>query len=267
VFPIEPLRLYTLVIEGRRGPGCGLSVAVKYLDAEWKTASRGIIFQLAERPRPGHWPLAPFRQRYLQQFCLPPGARDAAIELTLTGHPQAGFNVVDLYAISLEAAAKVPFGAKLGPNLLCWDDLRAADDRGGLPPGWGTWVRHPEKLEFVRRDPAAPGVLRIGAGENFILAAPDVPIERGRAYRVSFRARGKADLSFGVHALENVTPYPLRVGDPQARSLRVDAPEWTTVESPWFAESVHAATAQLFIGIHAQTELLLGDVALRRIDP
>jgi hypothetical protein len=267
VLPIEPLRLYTLTIESRRGPGCGLSVAVKYVDAQGKAASRNIVFELADRPRPGYWPLAPFRQQYLQQFCLPPGAHDAAIEVGLAGHPQAGFNFADLYAVDVAAGGKVPFGTQLGPNLLCWDDLRPADDRGGLPPGWSTWVHQPERLEFVRRDRSAPGWLRIGPGENFILAAPGVPIERGRAYRVSFRARGKADLGFGVHALENVNPYPLRVGDPQSKSLRVDAVAWTRFESLWLAESLYAASGQLFIGIHAQTELLLDDIALRRIEP
>jgi hypothetical protein len=264
---LEPLRLYRVLLESRRGPGCGLSVDIHFADAEGKSASRNMVFQLARGPRPNYWPLAPFRQQYVQQFCLPPGAHDATLHVSVTGHPEAGHNFVDLYDVALTAAAKVPFGAQLGPNLLHWSDLRSADGRGGLPPGWGIWGRRPDKMDFVPTSAAAPSHLRIGPGPGFILAAPDVPIEPGRAYRVSFRARGKADVGIGVHALENVNPYPLRVGDPQAKPLHVEAAAWTKYESLWFAESLYAASGQLFISINPQTELLLGDISLRQIGP
>ncbi|MGO8747083.1 MAG: hypothetical protein ACLQNE_13935 [Thermoguttaceae bacterium] len=267
VLRLEPLRLYRLLLESRRGPGCGLSVDINFADAEGKSASRNMVFQLARGPRPNYWPLAAFRQAYVQQFCLPPGAHDATLQVTLTGHPETGHNFVDLYDVSLDAGAKVPFGTQLGPNLLHWSDLRSADDRGGVPPGWGTWIRRPDKMDFVPANAAVPIHLRIGPGQGFILAAPDVPIEPGFAYRVSFRARGKADLAIGVHVLENVNSYPLRVGDPQTKSLHVDAAAWTKYESLWFAESLYAASGQLFIGINSQTELLLGDISLRRIGP
>jgi hypothetical protein len=267
VLRLEPLRLYRLTLESRRGPGCGLSVDVNFADAEGKSASRNMVFQLARGPRPNYWPLAPFRQQYVQQFCLPPGAHDATLQVSLTGHPEAGHNFVDVYNVSLTAGSKVPFGTHLGPNLLHWHDLRGADDRGGLPPGWGTWVHRPEKMEFVPANAATGNLVRIGPGQGFILAAPEVPIEPGFAYRVSFRARGKADLGIGVHALENVNPYPLRVGDPQVRQLAIDAAAWTTYESLWFAESLYAATGQLFIGINSRTELLLDDISLRQIGP
>jgi hypothetical protein len=267
VLRLEPLRLYRLTLESRRGPGCGLSVSINFADADEKSASQSMVFQLAHRPRPNYWPLAPFRQQYVQQFCLPPGAHAATLQVSLTGHPEADFNFVDFYDVSLTAGVKVPFGTQLGPNLLHWGDLRWADGRGGLPPGWSTWVHRPDTMEFVPTDAAAPSHLRIGPGHGFILAAPAVPIEPRRAYRVSFRARGKADLGIGVHALENVNPYPLRVGDPQAKSLHVDAATWTTYASLWFADSLYAASGQLFISINPRTELLLDDISLRRIGP
>jgi hypothetical protein len=267
VLRLEPLRLYSLTLESRRGPGCGLSVDVNFAGADGKPASRNMVFQLTRSPRPNYWPLAAFRQRYVQQFCLPPGAHDATLQVSLTGHPETGHNFVDLYAVSLRAGAKVPFGTQLGPNLLHWRDLRPADDRGGLPPGWGTWGQRPEKMEFVPAHAAAGSLVRIGPGRGFILAAPEVPIEPGFAYRVSFRARGKADLGIGVHALENVNPYPLRVGDPQVKQLAIDAAAWTTYESLWLAESLYAASGQLFISINPRTELLLDDISLRRIGP
>ena len=263
---LEPLRLYKLTLESRRGPGCGLSVAVSFFEADGKPALRNVVFQLAGRPRPNSWPLAPFRQQYVQQFCLPPVAHEAILQVSLSGHPEAGLNFVDFYALSLTAGASVPFGAGRGSNLLHWDDLRCADDRGGLPPGWGTWVHRPEKLEFVPAGAKASYLLRIGPGQNFILAAPPVPIEPGRAYLVSFRVRGKADLGIGVHALEGVNDYPLRVGDPQAKSLRSDADAGTKYEFSWFAESLYAASGQLFISVNSRTELILSDISLQRID-
>ncbi len=271
--PLEPLRLYQIALVGRRGPGTGLSVAVNYSDAAGTAASRSIVFQLRSGPRPNYWPLAPFRQEYVQQFCLPPGARRAVLQLGLTGHAEAGFNFFELAGLAITAGATVPLGEHYGPNLLPGGDLPPAGGRGVLPPAWGTWGQAPETMEIVARDAADPappggkGILRIGPGKSFILAAPDVPIEPGRAYRVSFWVRGKADLGIGVHALENIRPYPLRVGDPQVRSFHVESATWTRCECVWFAESLYAAAGQMFISISPRAETCLADLALQRIGP
>jgi hypothetical protein len=272
MLPLEPLRLYDLSFTCRRGPGTGLSVSVSYTGADGKPASRNIVFQLRDAPRPNYWPLAPYRQEYVQRFCLPPGAKDASLQLALTGHPDAGLNFVDVYGVSLAAGAKVPFGENLGPNLLTWGDMESADD-SGVPWGWSTWVNKPAKMDVVRRDAAGRGphggerFLGIAAGKGFILAAGELPIEAGRAYLISFWTRGKADLGVGVHALEHVHPYPTRVGDPQPRPFRVDGTTWTRHEYLWFAESLFAASGQLFISISPQTELHLDDVKFQRIEP
>ena len=272
ILPLEPLRLYDLTFVSRRGPGMGLSVSVSYTGADGKPASRNIVFQLRDGPRPNYWPLAPDRREYVQRFCLPPGARDASLQLALTGHPDAGFNFVDLYGVTLAAGTKVPFGKNLGPNLLTWGDMESAD-AGGLPWGWTTWVGKPEKMDVARRDSAGRGphggerFLSVAAGKSFILAASEVPVEAGRAYRISFWTRGKADLGVGVHALEHVNPYPTRVGDPQSESFHVDGAAWTRHEYLWFAESLFAASGQLFVVITPQTELHLDDVTFQRIEP
>jgi hypothetical protein len=270
--PLQPLRLYHLSLKSRRGPGTGFRVAVNYTGADGKPASRNIVFELPGSPRPNFWPLAPFRQEYVQQFCLPPAAHNSSLQMALAGDPQAGFNFVDLYALSLTVVTKVPFGRNLGPNLLPGGDMESVDS-AGLPQGWTTWVSTPAKMEIVAEDAAGRGphggahYLRIAPGKNFILAARDVPIQQGRAYRISFWTRGKADLGVGMHALENIHPYPTRVGDPQPISLRVDSTAWSRHESLWFADSLYAASGQLFISINPQTEFHLDDVAIQRIEP
>jgi hypothetical protein len=49
--------------------------------------------------------------------------------------------------------------------------------------------------------------------------------------------------------------------------LRVDSTAWSRHESLWFAESLYAASGQLFISINPQTEFHLDDVAIQRIEP
>jgi hypothetical protein len=270
--PLQPLRLYHLALICRRGPGTGVHVAVNYTAADGKPAVRNIVFELPGSPRPNYWPLAPYRQEYVQCFCLPPGAHNGSLQWTLAGHPEAGFNYVDLYALSLTVVARVPFGDTLGPNLLPGGDMESGGS-AGLPAGWSTWVNTPAKMELVRLDAAGRGphggarFLRIAPGKNFILAAQDVPVQQGRAYRVSFWTRGKADVGVGVHALENVSSHPSRVGDPQPIALRVDSTAWSRHEYLWFAESLYAARGQLFIAINPQTELHLDDVAIQQIEP
>jgi hypothetical protein len=58
-----------------------------------------------------------------------------------------------------------------------------------------------------------------------------------------------------------------RVADPQQTALHVDAQDWQPFTLVWFAEALHAANANLFMGISPQTELDLDDVAFQRIEP
>ncbi len=268
---LQPLRLYTVYLTCRRGPGLGLSASVNFVNAENQRVSRGLVWQLPEAPRPNWWPLAPYKTEYAQRFCLPPGAHEVSLQFVLTGHPDAGYNYFDLYDLRIERGAEVPYGAKLGPNLLAAGDMEAANEEG-VPLGWSYWGA-PAKSEVIAADAegrTAHGgrrFLAVRPGKSCTLASSMIPIEEGRAYRLSFWARGQASLSVGVQSLDLDTWQGLRVGDAQAQSLRVEAADWTQYELTWFAEALRVRYAQPYLGITPQTEVHLDDIALQEIRP
>ena len=200
-------------LDSRRGPGCGLSVEYQLCRCRGKIGVTEHRLPACPRAAAGYWPLAPFRQHTSSSSACRPGPATPRCRWPSPAIPRPGYNFVDLYDVSIRWG-QGPLRHALGPNLLLWAISAPPTIAGGVPPGWGTWIRRPDKMDFVPANAAVPIDLRIGPGQGFILAAPDVPIEPGFAYRVSFRARGKADLAFGVHALENVNSYPLRVGRP-----------------------------------------------------
>ncbi|MHB9026332.1 MAG: carbohydrate binding domain-containing protein [Armatimonadota bacterium] len=269
--PVQPQQLYHLSFTCRRGPGTTLGVAVSFLDAEKKPDFRGMVFQLPDAPRPNWWPLSPFRQEYVQQFILPPGAHNVLLQVTLTGHPEAGYNYLELYGVKVSHRAPVPFGGSLGPNLLVVGDLEAKTPTG-TPLGWGTWVGTPEKMDILQKDDAGNsphggnGFLRVSPGKYFILVAPNIPIEIGRAYRVTLWMRGKAEVGFGVQSLADTRPIQQRVGDAQQKGFRIDATNWTPYVYTWYAEALYTVDGQLFMGIHPQSEFHLDDITFQRIE-
>lgn len=268
---LQPLRLYTVYLTCRRGPGLGLSASVNFVNAENKPVARGLVWQLPDAPRPNWWPLAPYKTEYAQRFCLPPGAHEVSLQFVLTGHPDAGYNYFDLYDLRIERGAEVPYGTNLGANLLTAGDMEAANEEG-VPLGWSYWGA-PAKSEVIAADAegrTAHGgrrFLAISPGKNCILASSMIPIEEGRAYRLSFWARGQASLGVGVQSLDLDTPRGLRIGDAQAQSFRLEAADWTQYELTWFAEALGVRYAQPYLGITPEGEVHLDDVALRQIEP
>ena len=266
---LAPLHLYTLTMTCRRGPGLGLVVWVKWLDADQKPGARQMVWQLPDRFRPNWWPLSAHKNTYVQRFCLPPGATQVTLQIAMTGHPDAGHNEFELYDLTLARGAEVPFGSRLGPNLCPGGDMEVATG-GGMAVGWGFWGTPPDAklLEQDAQGRRAHGgrrFLALPAGKNCILADGTIPIEPGRAYRVSLWARGTGDLALGAQSLE--AREGQRVGDAQQLSLHVEAQDWQPFSLVWFAEALYTAHANLFLSINPHTELDLDDVAFQRIDP
>jgi hypothetical protein len=266
---LAPLHLYTLTMTCRRGPGLGLVVWVKWTDADQKPGARHMIWHLPDRFRPNWWPLSAQKNTYTQRFCLPAGATQVTLQFAMTGHPDTGHNYFELHDLTLVGGAEVPFGANLGPNLCPGGDMEVTT-ADGMALGWGFWGTSPDakvREKDAQGRPAHGGrhFLAFPAGKNCILADGTIPIEPGRAYRVSLWARGKGDLGIGAHALE--AREGQRVADPQQLALHVDAPDWQPFSFVWFAESLYAAHANLFMGVSPNTDLDLDDVAFQRLDP
>jgi hypothetical protein len=267
--PLAPLHLYTMTMTCRRGPGLGLVVWVKWTGADGKPGARHMIWHLPERFRVNWWPLSPHKNTYVQRFCLPAGATHVALQIAMTGHPEAGHNYFELCDLTLARGAEVPFGTKLGPNLCREGDMEVATATG-MALGWGFWGTPPD-TKVLEKDaqgrPAHGGrhFLAFPAGKNCILVDGTIPIEPGRAYRVSLWARGKGDLGVGVHALE--AREGQRVGDPQQVALHVESQDWQQFHLVWFAEALYAANANLFMGVNSHTELHLDDVTFQEISP
>jgi hypothetical protein len=266
---LAPLHLYTLTMTCRRGPGLGLVVWVKWTDADQRPGARQMVWQLPDRFRINWWPLSAHKNTYAQRFCLPAGATQTALQIAVTGHPDAGHNYFELYDLTLVRGAEVPFGPNLGPNLCPGGDMEAAI-ADGMALGWGFWGTPPD-AKVLEKDaqgrPAHGGrhFLAFPADKSCILVDGTVPIEQGRAYRVSLWARGKGDLGVGAQSLE--AREGQRVADAQQVALHVDAQDWQPFSLVWFAEALYAANANLFMGINPQTELDLDDVTFQRIDP
>lgn len=264
-----PLGLYTVTMTCRRGPGLGLVIWVKWMDADQKPGARQMVWQLPDRWRVNWWPLSAHKTTYAQRFCLPAGATQVTLQIAMTGHPDAGHNYFELDDLTLVGGADVPFGPNHGPNLCPGGDMETTT-ADGMAVGWGFWGTPPD-AKVLERDaqgrPAHGGrrFLAFPAGKHCILVDGSIPIEPGRAYRVSLWARGKGDLGVGAHALE--AREGQRVADPQQVALHVDAADWQPFSFVWFAEALYAANANLFMGVHPQAGLDLDDVTFQRIDP
>ena len=252
----------------RRGPGLGLVVWVKWTGADRKPGARHMIWQLPDRFRVNWWPLSAHKTTYTQRFCLPPGATQVALQIALTGHPDAGHNDFELYDLTVARGPAVPFGSNLGPNLCRGGDMEVAT-ANGMAVGWGFWGTPPD-AKVLEKDaqgrPAHGGsrFLAIPAGKSCILVDGTIPIEPGRAYRVSFWA--------GHRRSRPRRPFP---GSPRgpargrsaAGQSHVESPDWQPFSFDWFAESLYAANANLFLAINPHTELHLDDFAFQRIEP
>jgi hypothetical protein len=266
---LAPLRLYTITITCRRGPGLGLLIWVKWLGGDGKPGARQMVWQLPDRYRVNWWPLSALKNTYAQRFCLPPEARQVTLQIALTGHPEAGYNYFDLYDLTLTRGAEVPFGQRLGPNLVPGGDMEGAT-ADGMALGWGFWGANPD-AKVLEKDaqgrPAHGGqkFLAFPAGKNCILVDGVIPVEQGRAYRLSLWVRGTGDLGFGAQSLE--ASQGQRVDDAQVTNVHVEAADWQELSSIWFAEGLFTASANLFMGINTKTELDVDDVALQLIEP
>ncbi len=266
---LAPLRLYTITMTCRRGPGLGLLVWVRWVGAEGKAGARQMVWQLPDRWRINWFPLSPLRNTYAQRFCLPPGAREVYLQIALTGHPDTGYNYFDLYELIIARGAEVPFGTRLGPNLLPVGDMETVAD-SGMALGWSFWGADPgaKVLEKDAQDrPAHSGrrFLSFPAGKNCTLAGGIAPVQSGRAYRLSLWARGTGDIGFGAQSLEETQGQ--RVDDAQVTHVHVEAADWQEFSAIWFAAGLYTVSANPFMGIGPRTDLDLDDVMLQLIEP
>ncbi len=267
--PLAPLRLYTLNLTCRRGPGTRLDVVVAWREADGRPEQRLMVWQLPDCFRVNYWPLSARRTTYAQRVCLPPGATQPTVQVSLTGHPEADYNYFDLYALEITTGAEVPFGERLGPNLCPGGDMEQVN-AAGMAQGWGFWGADPgaQAVEKDAQGRAAHGgrrYLSFPAGTNCLLVDGVIPVEAGRAYRVSYWARGKGSINAGVQSLEATQGQ--RVADAQRYPVLVDTEEWQQFSYTWFAESLWLDAANLFLGIGTQTELDLDDVTFQLVEP
>lgn len=266
---LVPLRLYTVTMTGRRGPGLGLVVWVRWVGADGKPGARQMVWQLPDRWRINWFPLSPLKNTYVQRFCLPPGASQVTLQIALTGHPDAGYNYFELYDLTIARGAEVPFGTRLGPNLLPAGDMETVT-ASGMALGWSFWGADPgaKVLEKDAQDRPAHGgrrFLSFPAGKNCLLAGGVVPVEPGRAYRLSLWVRGTGDIGFGAHSLEETQGQ--RVDDAQVTNVHVEAADWQEFSAIWFAAGLYTVSANPFMSLSPKTELDLDDVALQLISP
>ena len=253
--PLAPLHLYTMTITCRRGPGLGLIVWVKWL--ERRSEARRPAYHLAVAgPLPHKLVAAVGAQDHLRPAFLPArrsNARHAAdrhdrpsrrrSQLLRTLRPDA--RPRRRGAVWLESGCQPVPRRRHGGR----DRRRHGPGLGFLGPAAGresAGARRPGPA--CPRRPALPG---LPGGKSCILVDGTIPIEPGRAYRVSLWARGKGDIGLGAHALE--AREGQRVADPQQVALRVESQDWQPFSVVWFAESLYAANANLFLGIHPQT--------------
>ncbi|HEY3396939.1 MAG TPA: hypothetical protein VGM19_04695 [Armatimonadota bacterium] len=266
---LPPLYLHTIYLTSRRGPGVNLDVQVRWIGADQKPGARQMVWQLPDRWRLNWFPISPFKTRYAQRFCLPPGATQVTLHVALTGHPDAGQNYFDLCDLSITRGAQVPLGTRLGPNLLPGGDMETVAE-SGMPLGWSYWSAPPD-YQVLEKDAAgrpAHGGQRFFAvmpGKNCILADGNVPVEKGRAYLLSLWARGKGDIGLGAQSLE--AEGGQRVAEAQQVPFHVEADDWEQFSYVWYAESLWVDDANVFLGINPQTELDLDDISLQLISP
>lgn len=90
-------------------------------------------------------------------------------------------------------------------------------------------------------------------------------MQPGRAYRVSFWARGKGDIGLGMQSLE--AREGQRLADPQMFPIRMQTDNWQQFGYTWFAESLWLAYANIFMSVTPQTEVDIDDFAFQLIEP
>jgi len=267
---LEVLTLYAVSVTTRRGPGTKAHFTLRYKDKDEVDRRRGLALQLRDTSRAGHLGLAPCRQTYVQNVCLPPGAIECFLEVSVEGHEEAGLDYFDLFDLTIHEGKAVPFSEKRGENVLSAGAMGIPGPEG-VPVGWGTWgYPHPPMQLSGDNPKQGDTCLHISPGVRFYLpSAIAVPVAVGRAYELSFWARGKGNLQSLAHPLARSPwyPIPLRVGDPQSKDVKVDSAEWTRFSQVWFAESPTVKTAEVLLVIAPEEDLYLDDVQFRLIAP
>lgn len=264
-----PLTMYAVSLTARRGPGTKVRFAIHYKRANEKTGRRELVLQLPDVPRQGWMGLSPYRHTYVQNVCLPADAKESWLEISLEGHKNVGFDFLELFDLQIRQGPPVPFGERRGRNLLATGSMETAGN-DGVPIGWTTWgYKHP-KLDLTTQEPyEGKNYLSISPGCRFYLAsALRVPVERGRAYEISFCARGAGQLSVLAHALAPSPwrPLPVRVGDAQSKPITLSVDRWTRFSQVWFAEALHVQTAEVVFVIHPEKETHIDAVEFRLIE-
>ena len=267
---LKPLTMYSVSVTTRRGPGTKAHFTLRFKDEGGADQRRGLALQLSDTPRASHLALTPYRQTYIQNVCLPDGAKECFLEVSVEGHRDAGLDYLDLFDLTIREVEAIPFSEKRGGNLLSAGAMEIPGPEG-VPVGWGTWgYEHPPLKLSGDVSKQGDTCLHISAGVRFYLpSAVAVPVEVGRAYELSFWARGKGNIQFLAHALASSPwyPIPLRVGDPQSSNAKVDSVEWTRFTQVWFAESPHVETAEVVFVIAPEEDVCLDEVQFRLIEP
>ena len=267
--PLVPLSQFALDVTTRRGPGTKVGLAIHFRGTDGTTTRRSLQLQLSYAPRAGHLALSPRFQRYVQNVCVPAGTGESWFEITVEGGEEADLSYLELSRLTFRHVGPVPFGAARGPNLLPAGAMEIPG-RDGVPLGWDTWgYAHPDMELCTEALRQGRSCLKIAAGKRFYLASAHPPeVRQGRAYEMSFWARGKGHLSVLAHLLSETRFYPLpvRVGDAQARNIALDSSTWARFDQIWFAESPWVQTGQVVFVIAPSETMFLDDVQFRLIE-
>jgi len=268
--PLHPLRLYDMAVTMRRGPGTRIRFMTAFEDDKGTRGQRGPVWQCPERSRANWFPLSPYRQRYVQGLVLPPRTKRVWLELKMDGPekpeltPYTGWDLFDLEFVERQA---VPLGARPGVNHLPEGSMESMG-AGNVPAGWGVWGQGADRLQVVEarapdRAPHGRHFLRVRPGRCILLAARNVPVKRGTAWRMSLWARGKGSMSMMAQLLDGRKPQPYRVGDAQGYNFTVDGAAWKQFDALWFAESPHVKNAQVVVVFCAEKGLDVDHVEFR----
>jgi len=267
LLPLKALSLVECVIVSRRSPGTKIRIYVQFESPSAKKEIRNLYFHLEDLPRPNTSSLAPWKQRYVQRFCVPDGATRSSFNLNVEGQADAGGLEFELSELQLSVVHELKLADKPGDNLLGLGAFESGA-REGVPNGWHLWLNAKPSLDLRQHESGKGRFLHIEKGRQFYLALADpIQIEQAKVYEMTFRARGTADITSFAHPLAHSRfyPLPLRTGVPQSKVHQVNHGDWKTYRRLWYSEVKHATMARPALSISSRDKgVEIDDVCFRK---
>lgn len=264
--PLRPGHLYAIEATIRRGPGTHDRFSLVFTDASGRQQSWSPVWQFPTSTRPNWVPLSPYPQRYVQSFIVPSDMLEAHFEIALEpSKPQlAALSALEMTRLELAEQQSVAMNGEPGPNRLLGGDMETVA-ANGLPAGWRQSQPGASNVQLVEIGGAPSGdhVLRVTAGTQALLSAPEVSVTRATAWRISLWARGRGHLQIMAQSLSNDRPVPRRIDDPQAGTFTLDARTWQQRDQRWFAEAPAIRSAEVMLIVTAVSDVELDSVEFR----